>query len=510
MIDEIKNLISCKKHIILSFFLFLSLQVFSQTDYQVFNYPNGNISSEGTLRDGKPDGYWKTYYENGQLKSEGNRVNFLLDGVWRFFSETGDTTLIINYNKGVKQGIRYTFSENEVLEEPFVKDLRSGEGGRYDRKHRLLQTIIYKNGFEEGISPVFDTLGVLKEIITYKKGFITNREVLNRYDKEGKKHGYWKTFFEDWSLHTECYYRHGLRDGFYKEYDKQGNLKKITKYVNDIEQVQESGLKPLVMQYEYFPNGQVKREASFRDGKKEGIWREFDEKGNVINSQTYNKGALISNGIVGTDGKRRGEYKEFFADSTLRAEGIFIDGERSGEWKYYYQNGKLEEIGSFKEGKQDGPWIWYYDNGKKQIEENFFKGVANGLYKEYDTEGNLIVSGTYFDGLKAGKWMEEIGDMREEGEYRNGQKVGEWVSFYDNGKMAFKGSYNAGYPEGQHNYYYPNGKIREVQSFAGGVRHGEWKKYLETGELYFTITYSQDVEIKYDGEALDEDEIIRE
>ena len=189
----------------------------------------------------------------------------------------------------------------------------------------MLQTINYKNGFEEGISPVFDTLGVLKEIITYKKGFITNREVLNRYDKEGKKHGYWKTFFEDWSLHTECYYRHGLRDGFYKEYDKQGNLKKITKYVNDIEQVQESGLKPLVMQYEYFPNGQVKREASFRDGKKEGVWREFDEKGNVINSQTYIKGALISNGIVGTDGKRRGEYKEFFADSTLRAEGIFIE-----------------------------------------------------------------------------------------------------------------------------------------------------------------------------------------
>ena len=114
-IDEIKNLIICKKHIILSFFLFLSFQTFSQSDYQVFNYPNGNISSEGTLRDGKPDGYWKTYYENGQLKSEGNRANFLLDGIWRFFSETGDTTLIINYNKGVKQGIRYTFSENEVL-----------------------------------------------------------------------------------------------------------------------------------------------------------------------------------------------------------------------------------------------------------------------------------------------------------------------------------------------------------------------------------------------------------
>lgn len=487
-----------------------SLKSFSQTDYHVFNYPNGQIASEGTLKDGKPDGYWKTYYENGQLKSEGNRVNFLLEGTWRFFSEAGDTTLVVNYSKGTKQGIRYTYSETEVLEEPFVKDIRMGEGGLYDKRHRLIQTIQYKNGFEEGLSPVFDTTGTLQEIITYRKGFIIKREVLNRYDKEGKRHGYWKTFYDDWSLHTECYYRHGLRDGFYKEYDKNGNLKKITKYANDIEQIQESDLKPLIVQHEYHPNGQVKREVSFRDGKREGIWREFDENGNVLRSQTYKKGALLSEGVVGTDGKRRGEYKEFYADSTLRAEGEYLNGEKTGEWRYYYQNGQLEEKGMFKEGKQDGIWIWYYDNGKIQIEEMFFKGIANGAYKEYDTEGKLIVSGTYFDGMKAGKWMEEIGDMYEEGEYRNDQKVGEWTSFYDNGKTAFKGSYNGGYPNGLHHFYYPNGKLREVQSFAGGVHHGEWKKYNEDGALYFTITYNQGIEIKYDGDSLNEDEIVRD
>ena len=140
---------------------------------------------------------------------------------------------------------------------------------------------------------------------------------MNRYDRDGKKHGYWKTFYEDWTLHTECYYKHGLRDGFYKEYDEKGNLKKITKFVNDVEQLLESDQKPLVVQHEYYPNGKVKREASFRDGKREGVWREFDEKGNVINSQTYKKGALVGEGIVDTDGKRRGEYKEFYPDSTF-------------------------------------------------------------------------------------------------------------------------------------------------------------------------------------------------
>ena len=490
--------------------LSFSHEVFSQTGYQAFTYPGGQVASEGMLRDGRPDGLWKTYYENGQLKSIGKRTDFLLDSTWVFFSEVGDTSLIVNYKRDLKNGPRFTFGKDDIVMEPFVNDVRQGEGKRYDLKRHLIQTVSYKNGVEEGISPVFDTTGLLCEIITYKKGFVMTREAINRYDREGKKHGYWKTFFDDWSVHTECYYRHGMRDGFYKEYDEKGNLKKITKFVNDVEQVVESDMKPLIVQHEYYPNGKVKREASFRDGKREGVWREFDEQGNVLNSQTYQKGVLVGQGIVDTDGKRRGLFKEFYPDNSLRAEGVFVDGLRSGEWKFYYHNGQIQEIGSYQEGQPDGIWTWYYDNGQKQIEEQFFKGTPNGSYKEYDSRGNIIVTGTYFDGMKNGKWTEEIGDMRTQGEYRNDKQVGEWVSYYDNDKLAFKGTFNAGYPDGEHFFYYQNGRLREVQKYAAGVKHGDWKKYLDTGELYFTVTYDQGKEVKYDGEALDDNEIIKE
>ena len=43
--------------------------------------------------------------------------------------------------------------------------------------------------------------------------------------------------------------------------------------------------------------------------------------------------------------------------------------------------------------------------------------------------------------MKNGKWTEEIGDMRTQGEYRNDKQVGEWVSYYDNDKLAFKGTF---------------------------------------------------------------------
>ena len=50
--------------------------------FHQYFYPDGKVSSEGILVDGKPEGHWKTFYETGVLKSEGNRVDFQLDSTW--------------------------------------------------------------------------------------------------------------------------------------------------------------------------------------------------------------------------------------------------------------------------------------------------------------------------------------------------------------------------------------------------------------------------------------------
>ena len=477
--------------------LFLLLAVlckvgFSQTEYKVFRYANDSVSSEGTMRDGKPDGYWKTYYENGQLKSEGNRVNFLLEGLWVFYSEEGDTTLAVNYHNDLKNGLRRVYLSDEIQEDQFENEVRVNQSRRYDRRYHLLQVIPIKDGYEHGISPVYDTTGRLIEIITYKKGFLNTREVLNRYDSQGRRNGYWKAFYDNFELKWEQYYKHGLRDGYYKEYDEKGNLKKIVKYVNDVEQIVESETQPLQMQHEYYPNGRVRREVSFRGGKREGTWREFDENGNVISSQVYQNGRLVQSGIMDTDGTRRGEWVELYPDSTLRAKGLFINGKRSGEWKFYFPGEVLEQVGNYKEGKYDGTWTWYFPNGKIQKQEDFFDGLPEGKYVEYDEDGMVIASGSYFEGLKSGKWKEVSGGVTSEGEYRNDRQVGEWTSYYANGKPAFKGSFKGGYPDGEHYYYYQNGRLREIQSYSGGIRNGVWKKFLDTGEMFFEEKYEQD------------------
>ena len=106
---------------------------FGQTEYKVFRYPNDSVSSEGTMRDGKPDGYWKAYFENGQLRSEGNRKDFLLDGLWVFYSEEGDTTLAVTYEKDLKNGPRKVYLSDEIQEDNFVNDIKSGVSRRFDK-----------------------------------------------------------------------------------------------------------------------------------------------------------------------------------------------------------------------------------------------------------------------------------------------------------------------------------------------------------------------------------------
>lgn len=93
--------------------MLIGFSVFCQNNEYEFTryfYPNGNISAEGYIREGKPDGYWKNYYEDGTLKSEGNRLFFELDSIWNFYYPDGLIENSINYRKDKKMATPFTTS----------------------------------------------------------------------------------------------------------------------------------------------------------------------------------------------------------------------------------------------------------------------------------------------------------------------------------------------------------------------------------------------------------------
>ena len=107
------------KRIVILIFFVITCKISSSQEsenlkdgYQIFKYPNGAVSSEGLIKNGKPEGFWKSYYVTGVKKSEGKRTNFLLDSIWLFYDQAGDTTEKINWLYGKKNGWYYKYNKD--------------------------------------------------------------------------------------------------------------------------------------------------------------------------------------------------------------------------------------------------------------------------------------------------------------------------------------------------------------------------------------------------------------
>ena len=179
------------------FFIFMSVVIDAQdnTDikdgYHVFKYPNGSVSSEGVIKNGKPDGFWKSYYVTGVKKSEGKRTNFLLDSIWIFFDQAGDTTEKINYLLGKKNGWYYKYRKDPSIgayvwsKELFAGDKKEGTAYIYFPDGKIQQTFIYNGGKKEGLSKEYDREGNIITLLEYNNDFLVSRERINRIDSKG-------------------------------------------------------------------------------------------------------------------------------------------------------------------------------------------------------------------------------------------------------------------------------------------------------------------------------------
>lgn len=492
-------------------FLFFPLLVAAQqkqdlnpNGYNKFYYPNGNISSEGTLRNGNPDGYWKNYYETGVLKSEGNRKEYQLDSLWRFYDAKGRLQTEIFYRNGKKNGFKKDFDVEKSFmqaKEYYKNDLKDSIRIIYFDSVRIKQTIPYVEGREQGTGYEYSPEGDLITIIDYKMGFISKEQRLNRKDGKGLKHGLWKEFYSNGLVKTEGMYVHGKKNGYFKEYGKKGELINTVKYLDDVVQQEAEELETLEVKNEYHPNGQIKTSGGFKDGVAEGIHRQYSDSGKIVAAALYKNGNKIGEGLNDERGKNQGFWKEYYSTGELRSEGNYKDGKRVGAWVFYYPNGKIEQKGKYDDkGQIQGKWTWHYQSGNVLREENFLNNKREGFMTEYSDSGVVITKGEFVDGLKEGKWFYELGDTREEDVYQADKLNGECKHYYtSNGKLRFKGSFVDGNPDGKHEYYYENGRLRQIGKYVMGKKEGDWRSYDETGMLQLTIQYKDDKELKFNG-----------
>jgi antitoxin component YwqK of YwqJK toxin-antitoxin module len=475
--------------------------------YQVFKYPNGTVSSEGLFKNGKPEGFWKSYYVTGVKKSEGKRTSFLLDSIWVFYDQAGDTIEKINYLLGKRNGWYYKYKKEPskgvyvFSKELFAGDRKEGTGYLYFPDGKVQQTMSYSEGKKQGLSKEYDKEGNLITLLEYNNDFLISRERINRLDNKGLKQGDWKEFYPNGRIKTEKTYVDDQLHGYYKEYDSRGIPVLTMLYENGAivkSKVEDETDIEIVNKYDQ--DGKMIYSGPYRNKIPVGIHREYGKDGKVSNAFRYNDtGLLLSEGVVDEAGNSNGKWKDLFPDGKVQAEGQYTDNRRSGQWKFYNLQGKVEQTGSYNNGRPDGLWKWYYENGALLREEEYFQGQRDGIYTEYSPNGEIIAQGQYSDGERNGEWKFKSGDFTEDGKYITGLKDGVWKAYYTNGKLKFKGNYVQGNPDGQQSIFYEDGKIKEEQYYQMGIREKTWKKFDEEGTPVLVISYKNDVEVSING-----------
>jgi antitoxin component YwqK of YwqJK toxin-antitoxin module len=480
-----------------------SLGALGQADSLVpvrYTYETGAISSEGTLRNGQPDGYWKTYFRSGQLKTEGNRVNYQLEGPWIFYNEDGTRNVVISYAADKKEGPRIYYSKGKVAKiERWQADQRQGYAEEFKGDSILVRKLPFVNDQLQGTGFEFDSTGTIQTLLTYKSNVLVRKENINRTDQRGMKQGTWVEFYNDLSFKVEGNYFNDLKHGYWKFYKPNGSLLKTEKWVYGVLDERAEEVAKLDMRRTVYGNGKLKSLGGFVNGIPEGVHREYDPDGKVISGVLYNKGIRMAVGITDDQGWRQGKWTFYDTEGRVTAEGSYRNNQRTGIWKYFYSSGKLEQIGAYVKDQPDGEWIWYHENDQIWRKEEYVEGFEDGLSEEFSEDGTLLATGKYVEGEKDGPWVERVGTYREEGSYFEGQRTGDWKGYYSDKEVKWQGRYSNGLEDGTFVFYYPNGKLDWRGAYTAGVKNGLWEYFDESGNRYLTIEYVDGQEVKYNG-----------
>ncbi len=92
--------------------------------------------------------------------------------------------------------------------------------------------------------------------------------------------------------------------------------------------------------------------------------------------------------------------------------------------------------------------------------------------KLYRVESNVLEK----DNIPHKKYYNN-GNLREEGQLKNGQGNGEWKYYYENGQLKSVGNYENGKKTGEWKYYLENGNLTELGKYENDKKVGEWKTY---------------------------------
>ena len=96
-----------------------------------------------------------------------------------------------------------------------------------------------------------------------------------------------------------------------------------------------------------------------------------------------------------------GHIESYHPNGQLKIVGDLLDGKKVGNWIEYYLSGIKKSEGQFANGKKDGAWLYYFLNANIKEKQFFIDGHKDGLWEKFDVHGTVVQTESY----QNGKWI---------------------------------------------------------------------------------------------------------
>lgn len=231
----------------------------------------------------------------------------------------------------------------------------------------------------------------------------------------------------------------------------------------------------------------------FKDGYTKGIGK---KENNVIVGpwDLFNdKGRLTAKGTFNANGKRNGVWKFYNEQGKIRESAEYLDGELNGQNIIYYDNGKQQIVTVYKDGNLEGEYLSFSKNGILQQKKHFKNGKLDGPFKSFHKVGEELIESQaqYINGdvLEKYKKYFPTGKLSSEITFKNGKAEGRETKYYLNGELDTDLNSKNGFVDGYYKSFYSNGSPKELGQTSAGNYVGHWQTFYSNGNLESDFNY---------------------
>jgi antitoxin component YwqK of YwqJK toxin-antitoxin module len=154
----------------------------------------------------------------------------------------------------------------------------------------------------------------------------------------------------------------------------------------------------------YFENEALMSEGCYWDQKKDSIWINYNERGELVSAESY------------VDDKLNGKKIIYYLNDQLEAGKMnilsvtnYVNDLKDGAYKEFHPTGKVKMTGNYASGERLGEWIEYYNTGQVMTRVRYKKDVLHGWAYYYDKNGTQLSKTMWRDGFKLeGKDLESF------------------------------------------------------------------------------------------------------